>query len=166
MIPGGYNKQWIVWSPALTQLSRYPWQMPGIVVVYNIILSYTVLANLGHIQLHPWLIIIIRVEILNIGVIHNLCQNHSNFVPIYLSFSLRESSRSKIHWCIIILQQEILARIMTSHPTLLKVMAFILRLARTASLSAMLGSSTLDILADRMTHMSHRFTFTACKMTL
>ena len=40
-------------------------------------------------------------------------------------------------------------------------MALILREASTASLSAMLGSSAADILAERMTHMSLRFTLTA-----
>ena len=39
---------------------------------------------------------------------------------------------------------------------LLKVMALMLRLARTASLSAIEGSSTVEILADKMTHMSGR----------
>lgn len=47
-----------------------------------------------------------------------------------------------------------------------KVMALILRDARIASLSARVGSSLLGTFADRMQHMSHRFTFTARKSAL
>ncbi len=42
-----------------------------------------------------------------------------------------------------------------------KVMALMLSEARMASLSASVGSSLDGTLADRITHMSHRFTFTA-----
>lgn len=42
-----------------------------------------------------------------------------------------------------------------------KVMAFIFKDARIASLSANVGSSELGILADKITHMSHRFMLTA-----
>ena len=41
------------------------------------------------------------------------------------------------------------------------VMALMLSEARMASLSARVGSSLLGTLAERMTHMSHRLTFTA-----
>ena len=44
-----------------------------------------------------------------------------------------------------------------------KVMALMLREARMASLSARVGSSLEGTLAERMTHMSHRFTFTALR---
>ena len=44
-----------------------------------------------------------------------------------------------------------------------KVIALMLREARMASLSANVGSSLDGTLADRITHMSHKFTFTARK---
>ena len=40
-------------------------------------------------------------------------------------------------------------------------MAFILRDPRIASLSTMAGSSVMEILAERTTHMSHRLMLTA-----
>ena len=43
------------------------------------------------------------------------------------------------------------------------VMALMLSEARMASLSARVGSSLEGTLAERMTHMSHRFTFTALR---
>ena len=47
-----------------------------------------------------------------------------------------------------------------------KVMALMLSDARMASLSARVGSSLEGTLAERMTHMSHRFTFTARRSAL
>ena len=47
-----------------------------------------------------------------------------------------------------------------------KVMALMLSDARMASLSASVGSSLEGTLAERMTHMSHRFTFTARRSAL
>jgi len=47
-----------------------------------------------------------------------------------------------------------------------KVMALILRDASIASLSARVGSSLLGTFADRMQHISHRFTFTARRSAL
>lgn len=46
------------------------------------------------------------------------------------------------------------------------VIALILRDARMASLSARVGSSLLGTLADRIQHMSHRFTLTARRSAL
>ena len=46
-------------------------------------------------------------------------------------------------------------------PTLLNVIALIFNVANTASLSAMLGSSTDDIFADSITHISHKLILTA-----
>lgn len=47
-----------------------------------------------------------------------------------------------------------------------KVIALILRDARMASLSARVGSSLLGTLADRIQHMSHKFTLTARRSAL
>ena len=49
---------------------------------------------------------------------------------------------------------------------MLNVMALIFNVASTASLSAILGSSAVDILAERMMHMSLRFTLTALRSAL
>ena len=45
-------------------------------------------------------------------------------------------------------------------------MALMLREARMASLSARVGSSLEETLAERMTHMSHRLTFTDLRSAL
>ena len=45
-------------------------------------------------------------------------------------------------------------------------MALMLREARMASLSAKVGSSLLGTLAERITHMSHRFTLTERRSAL
>ena len=52
---------------------------------------------LCYIQLYTWFIIIIRVEVLNIGVIHHFGQNSSHFGAINLTLSLRHTCWTKIH---------------------------------------------------------------------
>ena len=42
-------------------------------------------AHLCHIELHTWLIIIIRVQVLNIGIIHHLSKDSPNLAPVYLT---------------------------------------------------------------------------------
>ena len=60
---------------------------------------------LCYIQLDTWFIIIIRVEVLNIGVIHHFCQNSSHFGAINLTLSLRHTRWTKIHRNMIILDR-------------------------------------------------------------
>ena len=61
---------------------------------------------LCYVKLDTWFIIIIRVEVLNIGVIHHFCQNSSHFGAIDLTLPLRHTRWTKIHRNMIILDKK------------------------------------------------------------
>lgn len=60
-------------------------------------------------------------------------------------------------------KEPILTRELQNKRARLTVMALMLSDAKIASLSASVGSSLFGILADKITHISHRFTLTALR---